>query len=111
MAPLFFVYQIVTDFCQLAEFFKTGGGGEKDCNPVIFVHVPGGKDCFFVDKTGDFVIWSLHINHPDFFLTCKTKLAVFYFHHKGKPFLIWAAENTVIWRVGPGKIRGSRKAG
>lgn len=44
MSLLGFVHQLITDFCKQAEFFKIGGGGEKDGYPVFFVHVPGGKD-------------------------------------------------------------------
>ena len=39
-----FTYQLVTLLSQLAQFFKISCGGEKDCNPVLFVHMPGGED-------------------------------------------------------------------
>ena len=44
MTTLFFVHQLITDFCKLAEMFKIGDGDQEDGNPVLFVHVPGGKD-------------------------------------------------------------------
>ena len=39
-----FTYKLPAFLCKLAQFFKISGSGEKDCNPVLFVHVPGRED-------------------------------------------------------------------
>ena len=46
-----------------------------------------------VDESRDGVLTGFQVYDPDSFVGGESKLAVFNFHHKGKPFFVRAAEN------------------